>query len=127
MLTREKFKAFYARFFHLSPLEYKSIDEIVKNPPIYDLYVTGSDQVWNYTALNNDPVMYCSFAPKGSRIISFGASFTNKSLPQQYHKEIQRRLERYDKIGVIHYIIINICDSISTDLFRRRQLTGVGK
>ena len=42
-----KFKQFGKKFHILSPQEYKSIEEIEKNPPLYDIYVTGSDQVWN--------------------------------------------------------------------------------
>lgn len=62
-----KFKQFRKKFHKLSQNEYKTIEDIEKNPPIYDLYVTGSDQVWNVYSLKNDPVMYCSFAPIGAK------------------------------------------------------------
>lgn len=98
--TNRRFRDFYKEYFNLSPQEYKSIEQIEKDPPLYDLYITGSDQVWNVNTLKNDPVMYCSFAPQNAEIISFGSSFTNKTLPVKYQKDVKRRLKRYKKIGV---------------------------
>lgn len=98
--TNRRFRDFYKEYFNLSPQEYKSIEQIEKDPPLYDLYITGSDQVWNVNTLKNDPVMYCSFAPQNAEIISFGSSFTNKTLPVKYQEDVKRRLKRYKKIGV---------------------------
>ena len=98
--TNRRFRDFYKEYFNLSPREYKSIEQIEKDPPLYDLYITGSDQVWNVNTLKNDPVMYCSFAPQNAEIISFGSSFTNKTLPVKYQEDVKRRLKRYKKIGV---------------------------
>lgn len=98
--TNRRFRDFYKEYFNLSPQEYKSIEQIEKDPPLYDLYITGSDQVWNVNTLKNDPVMYCSFAPRNAEIISFGSSFTNKTLPIKYQEDVKRRLKRYKKIGV---------------------------
>lgn len=98
--TLRRFNQFYKSYFHLTSVEYKSGKQIEEAPPIYDLYITGSDQVWNPETLCNDPVMYCSFAPQNAKIISFASSFTNKTLPQEYHQEIRDRLLRYSKIGV---------------------------
>ena len=110
--TIRRFHDFYNDYYHLSSVRYESIEQIEKDPPIYDLYITGSDQVWNYKELKNDPVMYCSFAPLGSKIISFAASFTNKVLPKQYQNEVKKRLERYSKIGVREQSSLNILSDL---------------
>lgn len=107
-----EFEKFYKHFFLLSNQQYKSIDAISKNPPIYDIYVTGSDQVWNVNTLKNDPIMYCSFAPLDAKRISFGASFTNKTLPAQYQDSIRDRLSKYTHIGVREASSINILHSL---------------
>ena len=40
------FKQFRCRYLHLSR-EYISPDDIRNDPPDYDIYMSGSDQVWN--------------------------------------------------------------------------------
>ena len=100
---REKIKRlreFWQEYYHLSKQQYRTIQEIMDSPPIYDLYLTGSDQLWNVDTLRNDPVPYCEFAPQGARRISYAASFTNNELPEQYKDSIRQRLNKYSHIGV---------------------------
>lgn len=55
--------------------EYLSIDELMNNPPIADLYCVGSDQVWNY--LYNDGVLpeyFLAYAPKGHKKFALASS-----------------------------------------------------
>lgn len=96
----KKLREFGHDFFHLSERQYGTIQEIMDNPPIYDLYLTGSDQLWNVDTLRNDPVPYCEFAPIGSRRISYAASFTMNELPDEYKDSIRQRLNKYSHIGV---------------------------
>lgn len=98
--TPRYYRNFYDKFFNLSTKTFYSPEMIKRDAPQYDLYITGSDQVWNINCLHNDPAMYCDFAPYGSKIISFGASFSNKSLPQEYHILIRDYLNKYSAIGV---------------------------
>lgn len=109
---RLRFEAFYKQFFHLSAKQYKEINEIMSNPPKYDLYMTGSDQLWNVNTLKNDPVMYCEFAPSGTRRVSFGASFTTKNLPEKYHESVRNRLNKYTHIGVREFTSLQIIDAL---------------
>ena len=41
------FEQFFHNNVHVSRL-YQTIDDLYLNPPSYDVYITGSDQVWNY-------------------------------------------------------------------------------
>jgi hypothetical protein len=114
-LKRVRFGQFYKKNYHLSVHQYKEIDDIMNNPPIYDLYVTGSDQLWNVNTLFNDPVMYCEFAPAGKRRVAFGASFTNRELPSQYEDSVRVRLNKYSHIGVREHTSLAILDSLKLD------------
>ena len=50
--------------------DYKTYEELEKNPPKLDAYITGSDQVWNSSHIGGyDPAYYLEFAPEGSRKI----------------------------------------------------------
>lgn len=106
------FKSFYANYFNLSSNCYKSIEEINNTPPVYDIYVTGSDQVWNINTLKADPVMFCDFAPAKSLRISFGASFAIKSLPIDYYSKYRKLLAQYSYIGVREHSSLNILEEL---------------
>lgn len=98
--TQKLYRNFYNEFFHLSPIKYNGPDELMKQAPVYDIYITGSDQVWNINNLHNDPAMYCCFAPDKSIIVSYGASFSTTTLPKSYYSSIRTRLNRYKSIGL---------------------------
>lgn len=80
---------------------YFSVEELESNPPNADIYVTGSDQVWN-TSHNQgvDRVYYLSYAPMGSKKYSYAASIGQDTIPEEHIKETQFYLSKYDAISV---------------------------
>ncbi len=108
----EKFDLFYQKHFKLSELSYDSIPQIENESFQYDLYVTGSDQVWNVKTLDNDPVLYCSFAPKNAKRIAFAASFSLNKLPEGYQSSVRERLLKYSYIGIREKTGIEILNSL---------------
>jgi RNase H-fold protein (predicted Holliday junction resolvase) len=49
VLNRHKhFDSFYEDYFKTSDQQYFTIDELKKNPPEADVYIAGSDQIWNW-------------------------------------------------------------------------------
>lgn len=44
---KEKFAAFRQHYLHVSNNNYKSLAELRNAAPAYDVYVCGSDQIWN--------------------------------------------------------------------------------
>lgn len=67
--------------------------------PECDIYVSGSDQVWNPT-ISFSPAYYCSFAKAGKRVVSYAASIGLKKIPEQYEEEFFSRVARFDYISV---------------------------
>lgn len=94
------FERFYKKYYCLTPIEYLSVNQIEQTPPIFDIYITGSDQVWNPKTLFVDPVMFCSFAPLKYKRISFSASFSNSVLPEKDKEKVKKYLDYYSAIGV---------------------------
>ncbi|MGI2897422.1 hypothetical protein, partial [Vibrio alginolyticus] len=45
---------------------YRTPSEIKSNPPIYDVYLTGSDQTWNPKHTKGDDTFLLNFAPKNT-------------------------------------------------------------
>lgn len=81
LLTAErnhKLAKFLKKNLILSKMKYKSQKSIKNNPPFYDFYCTGSDQVWNSRFNCNDDVFYMSFCKSPSDIFSYASSSTVK-------------------------------------------------
>ena len=60
----KRFRYFQNKYFDLSENIYSNIQSINANPPLYDIYITGSDQVWNTETVKNDPSFYLALLLK---------------------------------------------------------------
>lgn len=61
-LRKTNFENFWNKYYHLTKC-YKTFDELKNNPPEADLYIAGSDQIWNTMMENGkDPAYYLQFA-----------------------------------------------------------------
>lgn len=98
---RKIFEHFLKRNLNITK-RYSETEELSKNPPKADVYISGSDQVWNddYNE-KNDFSYFLEFAPSQAKRIAYAASFGKKSLSQQdYIDNIKPLLERFDAISV---------------------------
>jgi hypothetical protein len=79
---------------------FKSIASLYKAPPVYDYYISGSDQIWNPDMpFENEPYLL-SFVPNNKKRISYASSFGRNSLPEQYKNHYQKHLKKYSCISV---------------------------
>ena len=95
----KRFAAFKDRHLRLSHESYNA-DTIRLTPPLYDVYMTGSDQVWNPRHIGNDSNFLLSFAPKGKQKVSYASSFATSAIPDGYKKLYSKYLSDYDSISV---------------------------
>lgn len=85
----------------LTKVAYRSDKDFIVNPPIADVYCTGSDQTWNTVCQGGVPYPYfLSFVPEGKRRIAFAASFGITSLPERDVDAVKDLLKKYDAISV---------------------------
>lgn len=93
-----------------------SIEEIVKSNLQYDIYMTGSDQVWNSTHNQGiEYVFYLDFVPDGYPRIAYAASFGKEHLDEWEIPETKRLLERYHAISVREQSGVTILKSLGLD------------
>lgn len=59
---------------------YRSRAEIVANPPVYDRYIVGSDQVWNYEHNGLDTTYFLDFVKDKTKTASYSSSFGLESI-----------------------------------------------
>ena len=101
---------------NLTPKHYTSYSELKNNPPIADIYVTGSDQVWN--SLYNggiDKAYYLGFAPEDKFKIALAASFGNAEVSSAEKKMIYPLLSKYQAISVRESSAVALLKTMEVD------------
>lgn len=70
--------------------------------PVTDIYICGSDQIWNPYFKNgrNDPGYFLAFAPKGAKKIAYAPSFGCDDLPDEAKKNLKDLLHDFTAISV---------------------------
>ena len=110
------FSEFSQKYIPLSKV-YNNIDELRNDPPMADMYLAGSDQIWNPTFRNGtDPAYYLDFGPKNILRKSFAASFAVSSIEDvQKRLWIKDNLKRFDKITVREQSALKILKDLGYD------------
>ncbi len=95
--TREKkFRDFTAQT--QKQIKFENEAALKANPPQADVYISGSDQVWNPVNIRDD--LFLFYAPKGARKISYAASMGNETIPPQNESKFAEYIQQYDVISV---------------------------
>ena len=97
---REKFNEFINLKVNLSKEKYFNIEELAKIENTYDLFITGSDQVFNYECTDFDKTYFLDFVKDDYKKNSYAASFGFDSIPNNYVEEYQRLLQGFANISV---------------------------
>ena len=113
-LTTRSFRRFRKKYLPKFTKKYKSPASILNNPPKADLYIVGSDQVWNPDITNKlDPkLFFFSFLPKGKKRISYAASFGSKTWGLPNRDEYKNLLDQFDAISVRENSGVDICKEV---------------
>ncbi len=94
---------FIRRYIHITSKRYGCYRDILADVPQADIYLSGSDQVWN--TQNNNPeedlkAYYLGFVPKGKRRVAYAGSFGKNSFTPKESSIIREYLSKYDYISV---------------------------
>ena len=91
---------FVKNLLNLSAKFYSSPDELKMCAPTYDVYITGSDQLWNPRYCNGDPAFMLHFAPDDALKISYAASIGANAIPEDLNSRYKELLSRYAHVSV---------------------------
>ncbi len=106
------FEKFSKKYIPLTRI-YNSIDELRQDPPEADMYIAGSDQIWNTTFSNGtDPGYYLDFGEKSVRRESFAASFATEDIVPSARDFVKENLKRFDKITVREQSALKILENL---------------
>lgn len=95
----QRFEAFHKENTSMS-LTYHSIDELYAAKMDYDVYLTGSDQVWNPGLYSSLDPYFLDFAPVGCKRIAYASSFGVSAIPEYAKEYYRKHLTGYAAIGV---------------------------
>lgn len=112
-LRDNKFSEFH-KLYTRQTKEINTIDKLYDTKFNYDIYVVGSDQVWNpNTNINIEPY-FLTFAPKDKLKVSYASSFGVNSIPLIHQEKYASLLDNLDKIGTREKTGVEIVKSISS-------------
>ena len=95
------FDEFTKGYLKLTSKRYHSNEELKSNPPQADVYIAGSDQIWNTLFQNGrDAAFYLDFAPKTAKRISYAASFATEDVAEEYKPFVRKMLQNLDAISI---------------------------
>lgn len=80
--------------------EYRSIQSLYDDPPKYDVYMVGSDQVWNPRLYSNIKPYFLDFVPQGARCVSYASSFGVSELSGPVFYKYKQWLKKFSHIGL---------------------------
>jgi len=106
LLKEYRISKFRKLHLNLSKRKYYSNGNLEKNCNLYDIYICGSDQVWNESfilfAEKGEPTLsyYLNFVKDGKTRISYATSFGTDELSQKVIDLVKPELERFKSISV---------------------------
>jgi len=118
---KRAFDLFYKKYMDVLTTSntYTSQLELENNPPDADLYIAGSDQIWN-TELRNgkDSSFYLSFGSKRAKRISYAASYATKTIASEWKEFVRKHLSNFDSISVRENSGLNITKSLGYNAYK---------
>ena len=110
---QREFPKFKSKYIRKSRKIYYNYGELKKNPPQADIYITGSDQVWNYQKSSDDLAAYfLQFGEHNIRRISYAPSVAHSSYPNELLDTLQTYLHTFHAISVREKSAVEICKSV---------------
>lgn len=110
--VKRDFIGFRAKYIVSTDFVYHSIKELRENPPTADVYICGSDQVWNNRLEDeNTAGWFLDFGSPKTKRLSYAASIGREIETKEY-KTLEKYLKRFDAISVREQKANNLCHQL---------------
>ena len=115
------FDEFRKNYINQSERFYSSYKELKENPPEADVYIVGSDQVWNFSFLKkikNSSYIHSymlDFGKETTKKMSYAASWSMNSLSNELIAEIKPLLQKFSYVSVREENGIELCKQCGYD------------
>lgn len=113
MLKQDAFHQFAKQMCGLTDQTYNHSDDLYNNPPIFDIYVTGSDQTWSPKVGLRDS-LFLGFAPGGKVKAAYAPSIGVTSYTLDQINYVRDRLAQYQFVSCREKYGTDILQSLSS-------------
>ena len=97
---KKEFDDFRAQYLKVTPKRFETLEELKEHCPPADVYIAGSDQIWNPLFPNGkDPAFFLDFVSEGKKV-SYAASFSVDALPEEEKGGYRERLKNLELLSV---------------------------
>ena len=104
-----KLYGFIQKYYKIkTPYSVKNFEKIVMNT---DLFITGSDQIWN-VMYKFDPFMFLNFA-KDKKRIAYASSIGLSYLPKEYKEQVKELINRFSYVGVREQTAVDVLSKLT--------------
>jgi hypothetical protein len=99
-IRRYRFRKFLKNQMGVSDERYTDHNQLTDIENKYDLFITGSDQVWNPFLTDNDTTYLLDFVKDSEKKISYAASYGLKQIPNEFEQVFKMNLSDFKSISV---------------------------
>lgn len=104
----------FRRYYKLTEKSYRNSSEMKNLDGQYDVFVCGSDQIWNFKAGDYDDAYFLDFVSKSKKIayaVSLGQAHLNDTI--EHEQKYRKLLSDFDSISVREFKSQGLVQSIS--------------
>lgn len=114
MLGYKMMNDFLKKYIKLTAKSYKDVNELVDELPDEDIYMNGSDQIWNVDTAEGvvDEVFFMNFLPDNAIRTAYAASFGKEMFSEENIVEMKQYLLKYSAISVRENTGVDILNKI---------------
>lgn len=105
------FDAFRKKHLQFSDCYYRYASELIKNPPIADCYIAGSDQIWcmDLSIDGNAKGMFLAFGDNNVRRVAYAPSFGRTTYNKDNEHYLKEALSRFNSISCREMGGVELC------------------
>lgn len=100
LLLQKRFNHFRSTNLKLSNRLYRSLEELMAHPPKADVYICGSDQIWNPEITGLDSAYFLDFGSKDVKRIAYAGSFGKTELTAEQRQQVKQYVSGLNYLSV---------------------------
>lgn len=111
------FSEFIDRYMGQTEELFSSWEELSSNPPKADMYIAGSDQIWNFYDVplalckENIHAYFLDFGDSKIRRAAYAASWDKRYVTKEQLGEIKKLIKKFDYVSVREKTGLELCES----------------
>lgn len=111
------FEAFRKKHLQFSERYYRYANELIKNPPMADCYIAGSDQIWcmELSKDGNSKGMFLAFGDDNIRRVAYAPSFGRTTYSKDNEHILKEALSKFNSISCRELAGVEICRRLGFD------------